>query len=157
MLNNICLVPEKYLNHAYKGKVGQTFLSCVSSLQPFTIGALLLLGIVVLDALLLLGRVFLDALLPRASSSIREVSNSEILWIVLLDDDRVEVNYERFVALLDGMIPNPTPRTRPRRSRSNTRAYTSSLDQRIPLPSSPCSRMPSWVKSSSILSYTFSH
>ena len=132
------------MNHAYKGKVGQTFLSCASSLQPFAVGALLLLRIVVLDALLLFGRVFLDALLPQASSYLREVSNSEILWIVLLDDDRVEVNCERFVALLlDGMIPNPTPRTRPRRFRPNTRAYTSSLNQRIPLPSSPCSRMPS--------------
>ena len=117
------------MNHAYKGKVGQTFLSCASSLQPFAVGALLLLRIVVFDALLLLGRVFLDALLPRASSSLREVLNSETLWIVLLDDDRVEVNYERFVTLLlDGMIPNPTPRTRPRRSRPNIRAYTSSLD-----------------------------
>ena len=56
-------------------------------------------------------------------------SNSEILWVVLLGNDGVEVNCEAFVALLpDGVIPNPTPRTRPGRIGPNTRAYASSLD-----------------------------
>ncbi|KAL0005507.1 hypothetical protein SO802_013068 [Lithocarpus litseifolius] len=56
-------------------------------------------------------------------------SNSEILWVVLLGNNGVEVNCEAFVALLpDGVIPNPTPRTRPGRSGPSTRAYTSSLE-----------------------------
>ena len=93
------------------------------------------------------------------SVSLEELfSNSEILWVVLLGNGRVEVNCEAFVTLLlDGVIPNPTPRTRPGRSIPNTRAYASSLDQRTPLPSSPCSHMPSCLKSSSILFCMFSH
>ena len=73
-------------------------------------------------------------------------SNSKNLRVVLVYDDGVEVNCEAFVTLLpDGVIPNPTPRTRPGRSGPNTRAYTSSLDQRTPLvlPGSSHSRMPS--------------
>ena len=93
------------------------------------------------------------------SVSLEELfSNSEILWVVLLGNDGVKVNYEAFVALLpDGVIPCPTPHTRPGCSRPNTRAYASSLDQRTPLPGSPCSRITSCAKSSSILSCTFSH
>ena len=81
------------------------------------------------------------------------VSNSDVLWWPLLDNE-VKTNSDLFVALLlDGVIPKPTPQTCPGHSRQPiTWAYASSLDQRIPLPISPCSRTRWSFKSAAILS-----
>ena len=99
---------------------------------------------------------FVSSSLDWASCSLSSswlVSNSNTLWWTLLDD-RVKTNCDLFVALLpDGVIPKLTPRTHPGRSGwPITWAYTSLLDQRIPLPIPPYSRMPWSFKSAVILS-----
>ena len=85
-------------------------------------------------------------------TSTKEVSNSEILWIISLDDGGVNINRERFAPFLpNGVGPKPTPRTHPELFEPITQAYTSFLNHRIPPWSSPCNAMPSSLKNSLIL------